>query len=205
MIRSSIYTIGHSNLQIDHFVSLLRSNGITALADVRSHPYSRFSPQFSRDALKASLRGQGISYVFLGKELGARSSNPACYEHGHVQYARLANEPLFAEGIRRIIQGIKEHTVALMCAEKDPLDCHRALLVARKLFEDGTPIQHILSDGTTESHEEMESRLLDVCGLPEGDMFKPRKAFIEDAYKIQERKVAYYDNEMAELTGMSNV
>jgi uncharacterized protein (DUF488 family) len=154
--------------------------------------------------LKATLVGEGIAYVFLGKELGARSDNPACYEHGHVQYARLAKEPLFAEGVRRLLQGMKEHSVALMCAEKDPLDCHRALLVARKLVEGGTPVKHILANGKAESHEAMESRLLAICGLPEGDMFRRRDEFVADAYVVQERRVAYYDEAMVGEAGVSN-
>lgn len=191
-----LYTIGHSNHEIAAFIGLLRQHDITALCDVRSHPYSRYVPQYSRNALRAALADAGITYVFLGKELGVRSDNPACYRQGKVQYNRLAQEPSFVEGIKRVMQGMSRYRIALMCAEKDPLDCHRALLVARKLFETGVPTSHIHTDGSIESHQAMESRLLAVCKLPEGDMFKSREEFISEAYLIRGERVAYQDEAM---------
>lgn len=195
-MKSTVYTIGHSNHSIAAFIDLLRQYGVTALGDVRSHPYSRYVPQFSRDALKASLTEVGIAYVFLGKELGARSPNPACYRQGKVQYDRLALEPSFAEGLKRIKQGMDRFCLALMCAEKDPLDCHRALLVARRLYETGIPVSHIRADEPLESQQDMESRLLALCKLPEGDMFKGRDEFLTEAYTIQGERVAYQDKSM---------
>lgn len=197
-MKPAVYTIGHSNHEITAFIELLKQHGITALGDVRSHPYSRYVPQYSRDSLKAALTEAGLAYVFLGKELGARSNNPACYRQGKVQYDRLAKEPSFSEGIIRVLQGMDRYRIALMCAEKDPLECHRALLVARKLFEAGIPVNHILANGTIESHEAMESRLLAICKLPEGDMFKSREEFIVEAYSIQGERVAYQDETITE-------
>lgn len=201
----TIYTIGHSNHDTQAFISLLINGGITALADVRSNPYSRFVPQYSREALKVTLANAGMSYVFLGKELGARSDNPACYKQGRVQYDRLAKEPKFSDGIRRIVQGIERHRIALMCSEKDPIECHRALLVARKLYETGVQINHILADGTIEPHVAMESRLLIACKLPECDMFKSREEFIVEAYAIQGERVAYQDEAMAEIEQVATI
>ena len=88
---------------------------------------------------------------------------------------------------------MERYQVALLCAEKDPLNCHRALLVARKLYESGTPIRHIHADGTLESHQALESRLLKLCKLPEGDMFTAREDFVAEAYIIQGERVAYED------------
>lgn len=195
-MNSMLYTIGHSNHDIAAFIGLLKQHGISALCDVRSHPYSRFVPQYSRDALKAAVISSGIAYVFLGKELGARSENPSCYRQGKVQYDRLAQEPQFAEGLKRVRQGMDRYCLALMCAEKDPLDCHRALLVARRLHESGLAVSHIRADGTLESQHELESRLLALCKLPEGDMFKGREDFLTDAYAIQGERVAYQDETM---------
>lgn len=192
-----IYTIGHSNHPIEAFVALLRRHEISAIGDVRSHPYSRYVTQYSRDALKATLAGVGIGYVFLGKELGARSSNPDCYEQGRVQYDRLAREPGFAAGIQRIVQGAERYRIALMCAEKDPIECHRALLVARKLFEAGVPVAHILGDGNLEAHETLESRLLAARGMTEGDMFRSREDLIAEAYALRSGRIAYRSEAMA--------
>lgn len=204
-MNSMLYTIGHSNHEITAFIKLLQEYGITALGDVRSHAFSRYVPQYSRDALKSALVEAGIYYVFLGKELGARSENPACYRQGKVQYDRLAREPIFAEGIKRVVQGMERNRIALMCAEKDPLDCHRALLVARNIFMSGIPVGHIHSDGSLEKHENMETRLLRVCKLPEGDMFKSREDFIADAYSIQGERVAYSDEAMEQAEGAANI
>ena len=194
-----LFTVGHSNHSLGAFIELLQRHDVTAVGDVRSHPYSRYAPQYSRDPLKTALARMGIAYVFLGKELGARSKNLDCYKQGKVQYDRLARQPQFAEGIRRVTKGMEQHCIALMCAEKDPLECHRTLLVARKLHEGGLEIAHIHADGSLEDHRTLESRLLDACKLPEGDMFKRRDEFISEAYAIQGERFAYQDDNMKRL------
>ncbi len=194
-----LFTIGHSNHPIEAFIQLLHRHGVTAVGDVRSQPYSRYVPQYSRESLKAALTRAGIAYVFLGKELGARSENPACYKRGKVQYDCLARQPQFAEGVRRVIEGMQRYSIALMCAEKDPLECHRTLLVARKLHEAGIKIAHIHADGSLEDHRTLESRLLGACKLPESDMFKPRDEYVSEAYAIQGERVAYQDENMEQL------
>src|SRR5271168_1164248 len=128
-----VFTIGHSNHSPEHFLALLQRHSITALCDVRSHPYSLRNPQFNREELKESLRPHSIKYIFLGKELGARSEDPSCYDRGKISYDRLAQTALFQQGLDRIQEGTKTHRVAIMCAEKEPLDCHRTVLVARYL------------------------------------------------------------------------
>jgi uncharacterized protein (DUF488 family) len=198
-----VYSIGHSNHDIQVFIGMLHKFNISALADVRSSPYSRFAPQYSRETLKTTLAEAGIAYVFLGKELGARSDNPSCYINGKVQYERLAQQPVFKEGIQRIQIGINRYRIALMCAEKDPLDCHRALLVARVLFNSGIPVNHIHANCDLERHDQLESRLLKSCNLPEGDMFKGREHFVSEAYTIQGQRVAYLDESMVQAETVS--
>ncbi len=102
--QNPIYTIGHSTHTIEAFLELLRKHGVTAVADVRSAPFSRFNPQFNKDTLQGTLAAHGIKYVFLGRELGARSDDPACYENGRVQYARLARAASFHSGLDRVVQ-----------------------------------------------------------------------------------------------------
>ena len=188
-----IYTIGHSNHDIAVFLNLLQMHNISALGDVRSQPYSHYVPQYSYEALKAELAKFNISYVFLGKELGARSDNPNCYNHGKVQYHRLAQESLFIQGLSRVQQGMNRYRIALMCSEKDPIECHRAILITRQLAENNILIHHIHADGSLETQQAMESRLLKLCKLPEGDMFNNRAHFLAEAYKIQEKRIAYLD------------
>src|SRR5438067_1016033 len=167
-----VYTIGHSNHPISKLVELLLEHDITAVADVRSHPYSRFSPQFNREGLQAELSTAGITYVFLGRELGARSEDPNCYENGKVQYDRLARTAPFREGISRLADSAGDYRITLMCAEKDPLTCHRAILICRHLAAKGIGAKHILEDGRIETHEAAISRLLAELGLDESDLFR---------------------------------
>lgn len=155
-----IFTIGHSNLSMDQFVETLKQHQITAVADVRSHPYSRYVPHFNQKALKTTLPTAEVRYIFLGKELGARPDDDECYVNGLASYDRMAASSLFAVGIQRLQKGVETHRIALMCAEKDPLTCHRAILICRHLKHPLLKIQHILRDGELESHEHLEVRLL---------------------------------------------
>jgi len=156
-----LFTIGHSNLSIEAFVLLLQKHGITAVADVRSHPFSRYLPHFNQSQIKASLSTIGIKYVFLGKELGARPEDLSCYDtDGKALYDRIAATPLFLAGIQRLLKGVKNYKVSLMCAEKDPIACHRNVLVCRQLRKFNLQINHILLDGTLEAHQDLEARLL---------------------------------------------
>ncbi len=186
-----IYTIGHSNHPIDRFIALLRQHDIEAVADVRSTPYSRFNPQFRKEKLQAALAAAGIRYVFLGEELGARTKDPACYdEGGRVSYGRLAATDLFRRGLDRLRTGMHSHRIAIMCAEREPLDCHRTILVSRELERAGVPITHILSDGSLESHRDAMQRLANSLKLAETDLFRSTDELIEDAYEKQEARIA---------------
>jgi uncharacterized protein (DUF488 family) len=176
---NTIYTVGHSNHPIEKFLLLLKNHAITAIADVRSQPFSRRHPQFNKERLAATLVQHGVAYVFVGAELGARPKDPSCYEGGQVQYQRLAATPLFHQGIDRVLTGAKKFRVALMCAEKEPLDCHRTLLVSRALEKRGAAIAHILADGSIEPQLHTMARLIKKVGLDSfTDMFTDAAAAI---------------------------
>jgi uncharacterized protein (DUF488 family) len=190
MIKT-VYTIGHSTHSIETFIGLLKAHAITALCDVRSSPYSRMNPQFNRETLKQSLKEANIKYVFLGKELGARSQDKSCYRHGQVRYDLLAQTELFQQGIRRIEEGAQAYRLALMCAEKEPLDCHRTILVSRRLVDDGLAVKHILYDGKIEDHADAIERLICLLKVPTADMFRGHDAVIRTAYEQQANSIAY--------------
>jgi uncharacterized protein (DUF488 family) len=190
-MATEIYTVGHSTQPFEKFLNLLQMQGVTAIADVRSAPYSRFNPQFNREELRIALKANGIRYVFLGKELGARSDDECCYIDGKVQYKLLAKTPLFQSGVSRVLEGAETHKIALMCAEKDPLDCHRTILVARELVSRGAAVTHILQDGSSESHQNAISRLISKLGLSEADMFRSEELTVDDAYEKQSDRIAY--------------
>jgi uncharacterized protein (DUF488 family) len=155
-----LFTLGHSTHPVLRVIELLQQHGVTAVCDVRSRPYSRWNPQFNREAFGQALSDAGIAYVFLGKELGGRPEDPACYVDGHVDYGRVARTALFAEGMRRLAAEAGKHRVALVCAEKNPEDCHRALLVGREAQERGWTVKHILSDGGLATQDEVTGGLL---------------------------------------------
>jgi len=196
----TIFTIGHSTHQQERFIELLLKHGVTALCDVRSRPFSRVNPQFNLDELKKTLPGRGITYIFLGKELGARTGDPSCYKDGKVQYDRLARTALFREGLARIQDGIeKGFRIALMCAEKEPLECHRTILVSRHLANLGLDIRHIHPDGKLESHGDALKRLAYMLNLPQGDMFNQTDEAFADVYRRQEERIAYDPKTATEL------
>src|SRR5258707_1326545 len=160
MTASAVLTIGHSNHTFERLVELLRMHGIAAVADVRSSPYSRFNPDFSREPLHDALKTRGILYVYLGRELGGRSDDPNCYVEGRVSYEKLAQRPLFKAGIQQLLNGAQLFRTALLCAEREPLACHRTLLVAKELVSLGIPVSHIHADGKLETHSDAMTRLI---------------------------------------------
>lgn len=188
---TEIATVGHSTHSAEYFQSLLRDHAISAVADVRSSPYSRRNPQFNREPLKRDLKRAGIGYVFLGSELGARSEDPRHYDGNRVVYDRLAASAAFHDGIGRLLKGADDHRIALMCAEKDPLTCHRTILVARHLVERGVRVRHIRADGTIETHDEALERLMLTLKMNPTDMYTPHEALIHEAYREQELRIAY--------------
>jgi uncharacterized protein (DUF488 family) len=152
----SIYTIGHSNHPLEAFLDLLRDSSIEVLIDTRSSPYSRFSPQFNREALKAAVCAEGIKYGFYGRELGGRPDDEDFYdEEGRVLYSSVAKSFLFNNGLERLTRGLQIHRTALLCSEENPSVCHRRLLVSRVLFDQGVAVFHIRGNGEIQSEADL--------------------------------------------------
>jgi len=190
-----MFTIGHSNHTLEHFVNLLTTHGISAIADVRSSPYSEYSPQFNKEILRQKLQNANNEYVFLGRELGARRTEENCYVSSQAKYDAIRNLPAFRNGLDRVLECIEQYTVALLCAEADPLACHRTILVCRELkaLRPDLKINHILGDGSLESHEEAERRLIRLHRLqPElfGELTS-MSGLLERAYDMQAERIAY--------------
>jgi len=188
----SIFTIGHSTHAFEAFAALLARHGVTAVADVRSHPYSRLA-HFHRPALEARLPAAGVQYVFLGRELGARRDEPECYVDGQADYRRIAALPAFAAGLERLERGARTHRIALMCAEKEPLDCHRTILVSRQLALRGWNVRHILADGSLETQADCDRRLLRLTGVARTlfDAGLDDARLIERAYDVRAAQIGY--------------
>jgi uncharacterized protein (DUF488 family) len=194
----TVYTIGHSNGTAERLLALLNLHGITTVADVRSQPYSRFNPQFNREELASVLKASGLEYVFLGIELGARSSNPACYRDGRAQYSLIAQTPAFERGIERLRAGTENLRVAILCAEKEPLSCHRSILIGRYLHERGFGVQHILEDGSLEDHDSSLLRLLALHGMQENNLFLTRDELVALAYERQAEQIEYSASQVSQ-------
>jgi uncharacterized protein (DUF488 family) len=188
---SPVFTIGHSTHEADAFVGLLARHGVSAVADVRSSPYSRYVPRFNREALRTLLQSAGVEYGYLGDALGARTPDPTCYVHGKVSYDRLAATATFRGGVEHVIRGMQRFRVALLCAEKDPLTCHRGILVARAVCEAGVPVEHIRGDGSIEPHDAALDRLLAELDLPRRDLFRDREEMVREAYRRRGDEIAY--------------
>ncbi len=187
----TIFTIGHSNHSFEYFLDLLEKHEVDAIADVRSSPYSQFNPQFNREELMRQLAAHSVAYVFLGEELGARRTEPECYVAGKVCYEKAAETAAFYSGIERILDGTRKFNIAVMCAEKDPLTCHRTILIARQLRKSIERIVHILPDGRIETHEEAESRLLKECKLQNQDFLVTDEERLDLAYQRRGEQIAF--------------
>jgi uncharacterized protein (DUF488 family) len=189
-VSGLVHTIGHSNRKLEEFLSLLRQHELTAVADVRSWPYSRTNPQFNKEQLANSLKKEGVSYVFLGRELGARTPDAKCYVAGKVQYDRLASSGSFQEGLTRVGVGSQNFRVVLMCSEKEPLACHRSILISRHLVKRGFQVKHIIDSTVAEDHQASIDRLLSLLKMSEIRMFA-RDELIELAYERQGESIAF--------------
>jgi uncharacterized protein (DUF488 family) len=193
---SQLFTIGHSNLEIDVFLAVLAQHQVETLCDVRSRSASFRFPQFNRESLQAGLASAGVHYEFLGETLGGRPADPRVYrEDGLVDYAALRRAPDFAAGIERALSLSRTSVIALMCAEEDPLQCHRFLMICPALLEHGISPVHIRRGGALESQSEAEDRLLVLHGFDDvtsTSLFVAgREAALRDALVLQSKDFAF--------------
>jgi uncharacterized protein (DUF488 family) len=161
VLNVPIYTIGYGNRSIEEFIVLLQHYQIQFLIDVRSHPYSRFNPQFSKAALEGQLKQAGIRYVFMGDTLGGRPNDSACYLDGKVNYTKVREKPFYQTGIGRIHTAWeKQLRVALMCSETKPQECHRSKLIGRTLIEQDIDVRHIDEVGELKTQTDVNEILV---------------------------------------------
>lgn len=204
---SEIFTIGHSNRSLDEFLELLRANGIEVVVDVRSVPRCGYARHFDKEQLVPALRREGLRYLFLGEQLGGRPPHPALYSESerrvrggqvkrYCDYEKVRDWSPFREGIARLLEGARRFRIALMCAEKEPLDCHRALLIAEVLRERGVRVRHIRDERTVQDHEDTRRQALSdedrACAL----LWPPEEheRWVEQALRKRAEKVAFRES-----------
>jgi uncharacterized protein (DUF488 family) len=195
-MNNALYTIGYSSYSPEEFIEALKFYRINAVADVRTTPYSRFKPDFNLGSLVQLLKTNGIFYVSLGKELGARSVDDSCYENGRVKFSILEKSNLFLNGLERLRKGLKKYTIALMCAEQDPIQCHRYILVAYAFYRryQNIAISNILEKMMLENKADTDKRLLKLYHMEKDEIPGLGQTYSErlhKAYTLQGEKISY--------------
>ncbi len=191
-----LFTVGHSNLDFLQFVKLLQDRPVALLIDVRSQPRSGRFPQFSQPGLDKMIEDAGIGYLFLGEELGGRPDDADAYrQDGVVDYRARRRSYAFHAGVERVLNELQHASCALLCAEEDPLECHRFLMICPELVRMGIRPIHIRKGSRIESQEDAENRLLGAHGFGGVAAFtlfpQSRTDALEEAYDLQSGKFAY--------------
>lgn len=194
---NTIFTIGHSQHPIEHFINLLKKNNINYVIDVRSTPYSKYAQEYDRENIENVLKQNNIKYSFMGKHFGARQEDKTLYtKEGYLDFEKVAKTDKFNAALNNVKKGMENNNIALMCLEKKPIDCHRAILVANAFYKADCNVEHILENGDLESHEQLNLELLDLY-FPDRNQisfFDNRSAdeYLEDAYKLRNKEIGYH-------------
>lgn len=197
-MTAPLHTIGYSHLSVAEVAALLKAADIDVLCDIRSRPYSRFNPDFSRERLRDLLAEHGIKYLYLGRELGGLPLDPACYVDGRARFDLMAQQPSFIEGLDRLGRGLETHRPAIMCAEKEPTQCHRFLLVSRHMTRRGAEVRHLKHEGGWEPQRAVEKRLVHLMKLAPPPMLDGEAEWqqaIDAAYDKQNRRIGFTEPE----------
>lgn len=196
MSKLKLYTIGYAGFSVDDFINTLKEKSIGALVDVRSSPYSSRFEQFNITNVKDVLNNNNIYYLFLGDELGARPKDRSLYSNNSADFDKISKSSLFIDGCQRIRDGLSKFPVCIMCAEKDPVTCHRTILVANKfrsLYPDVT-IQHIHSSTKIEPQEKIDRRIMAMYDLEQEHFFKSFDERLIEAYSLRAKEIAFHED-----------
>ncbi|HEX2934463.1 MAG TPA: DUF488 family protein [Bacteroidales bacterium] len=199
LIHNIVYTVGHSNHQIDYFRELLEAHEINCVIDVRSVPASAYNPHFNKETLSNYLKYHKINYLHFGEEFGARHTEKELLDDfGKVDFDKVRQSEKFLLGVERLRTGLsKGFTVALMCSESEPFDCHRFSLISYYLVRNGFIVKHILKDKSVVDNSELESRLLKKYDkvIPKPTLFDSKvlspSEQLNMAYRFRNMEVAY--------------
>lgn len=204
-MQETILSIGHSQHNIDYFINMLKRHQVNYILDVRSTPYSQFASDYNRDSIRILLSNYNITYSFMGEYFGARPSEKSLYaDKGYLDFEKYKKSEIFIKGYNNVLKGVAQgNRVAFMCTEKDPIDCHRAILVTRAFAEAGVPIEHIMADNSIQTQNDLDQRLLKIyypdrkqLSIFDKDNLSDEE-YLQQAYKKQNEKIGYsLDNEL---------
>lgn len=197
---SELFTIGHSKHDMEYFIYLLQRYHIDYLLDVRSTPYSKYAEQFDREYLDSALQRINIRYFFMGDFFGARPHDPALYDNGCLNFEKVRESSKFQKGMENVLLGLRQkHRIVLMCTEKHPFDCHRAILIARAFALKNIPAKHILPDGNIFLQQELDNLLLqkyfpnrNQLTLFAGDFEMDEYYYLNEAYKLRNKEIGHH-------------
>lgn len=193
---NAIYTIGHSQHDLEHFLKMLRTNEIDYVLDVRSTPYSKFAQNYDRENIQNFLVRNNINYKYMGKYFGARQENMDLYtQDGYLDFEKVAVSGHFQSAVENVMKGMETNRIALMCLEKKPIDCHRAILVAKAFYSKGCTVNHILEDCSIQTHPELNEELLDMY-FPDRNQIslfdiRTDEERLVEAYKLRNKAIGY--------------
>ncbi|MCF2643501.1 DUF488 domain-containing protein [Roseburia hominis] len=196
----NLFTIGHSQHTIDYFVYLLNKYSINYVLDVRSTPYSKYAEQFNKGNISVFLNKVNIHYFFMGKYFGARPIETSLYsEKGYLDFEKVAQSERFNKGMENVILGLERgNRIALMCTEKDPMDCHRAIMVSRAFDKKGIKVKHILPNGDIQTQRQLDNKLADKYFPNRGQLsifnyenIMSEEEYISQAYRKRNEEIGY--------------
>lgn len=191
-----LYSIGHSKHEFNKFLKMLKDNNIDYLLDVRSSPFSKYAETYNKDNLKDLLDQNGIVYWHMGGYFGARPEEKELYtQENYLDFEKVRAGKKFQDGVKSVLTGLNEgKNIVLMCTERDPMDCHRAIMVSKGFLDAGVNVKHILPDGSIETQKELENRMLEKY-FPYGGQL----SFIESETTEQERLEMCYRKRNKEI------
>jgi uncharacterized protein (DUF488 family) len=197
-MKKTIYTIGYSGYKPEDFIDELKRRKINVLIDVRSQPYSKYRSEYNKESINELLKSQSIIYRNLALEFGARQTNRNYYSDGKLDFDKFAVSEIFSQGIEKVKTASNlGYIMTLMCAEKEPEKCHRAILVARALRDNGFEIRHIIPGQPDYTQEDLEQKILEqyFSDREQVSLFdqniKSEEEFICEAYRKRAFEIAY--------------
>ena len=198
-MKKVVLSIGHSQHEPEYFIKMLKEHNVNYVLDVRSVPYSQFASDYNRENIKALLSEHSINYSYMGNFFGARPLDKNLYsKEGYLDFKKARQSIPFIKGYNNVLKGIQQgNRIAFMCTEKDPMDCHRAILVTKAFSDSGIRVEHIMADNTIQTQEDLNLRLLNKYFPDRGqlNLFSPEiqteAEYLEMAYQKRNKEIGY--------------